>query len=228
MRNPRRNLLAAIARSRTTTLPRFLFALGIRDVGEATALALARALRHPRALAAATPRRSEVPDVGPVVAASCRGVLRLAGAPQVPSHACASTACTGRPWPDRGRGGARPAGQTFVVTGTLVGHEPRGGAGAAARLGRQGVRSVSKKTITSSQGADPGSKLAKAQELGVEVLDERRSLSCSGDAHASDYSFLSGSHCRGGPRRGREIAACDAMISCGGSSICALFMSPSV
>ena len=156
----------------TTTLPRFLFALGIRDVGEATALALAQhfgSLERPG-------RRDAAADPGGARCGARGGrprgvVLRLAGAPRS-LPACASM---GVHWADieRTPAAAAPlAGKTWVVTGTLAGMTREEAQRAPAQLGREGGRSVSAKTTYLVHGADPGSKLAKANELGVELLDE--------------------------------------------------------
>jgi DNA ligase (NAD+) len=162
------NLVAELAKSKATTLPRFLFALGIRDVGEATALALARHFGSlERLMAADAAAIQEVPDVGPVVAASV--ALFLAS----PAHrqVIASLRAHGVHWADieRTPAAAAPlAGMTFVVTGTLASLSREA---AQERLRSLGAR-VSAKTTYLVHGADPGSKLAKATELGVQLLDE--------------------------------------------------------
>ncbi len=169
-------LIAAIERSRETSLPRFLFALGIRDVGEATALALAQHFGALEPLMQADAAEIEqVPDVGPVVAARVTAFfadprnrriierLRKAG---VHWRNLAATA-----------GAAQPlAGKTFVLTGTLA-SLTRDQAGERLRaLGAKVAGSVSRKTDYVVAGADAGSKLQKAHELGVPVLDERALL----------------------------------------------------
>lgn len=189
------NLVAALDRSRDTTLARFLFALGIPDVGEATAAALAAHFGSLEALieaaeayaaalaidddetAAARARRlkaqalQQVPDVGPEVADritrfftephNLRVVERLREA--------------GVRWKDVAvaPAAAQPlAGKTFVLTGTLEGMTRDEAKAALQALGAKVSGSVSKKTDYVVAGADPGSKLAKARELGVTVLDE--------------------------------------------------------
>ncbi len=169
-------LHAAIARSRDTTLPRFLFALGIRDVGEATALALARHFGTLEALAAATPEQiQEVPDVGPVVAGHVATFFASA----------AHTAVIARlrklgvhwpPMPQRGAGGRRLSGQTWVVTGTLAAMSRDEATDALVALGAKVAGSVSKKTTGVVVGTDAGAKLKKARELGIATLDESEFL----------------------------------------------------
>jgi DNA ligase (NAD+) len=167
-------LVQAIERSQETTLPRFLYALGIREVGEATALALAQHFGKLEKLMVAGPAEIEqVPDIGPVVAAQVaaffastdhRTVIgRLRGA--------------GVRWPDitRESVAGRPfEGLTFVLTGTLETMTREEAQESLVALGAKVSGSVSKKTRYVVAGADAGSKLRKASELGVEVLDEQQ------------------------------------------------------
>lgn len=166
------NLLEALERSKSTTLARFLFALGIREVGEATAAALASHFGSIEALAAADLARvQQVPDVGPVVAArvieffadpdNCTVIDRL------------RTAGVHWPAPAAAASGDQPlAGLTFVLTGTLATLGREEAEDALRALGARASGSVSKKTSYLVAGSDAGSKLAKAQALGVPVLDE--------------------------------------------------------
>jgi DNA ligase (NAD+) len=170
------NLLKALERSKATTLPRFLFALGIRDVGEATALALARHFGSlERLMAADAAAIQEVPDVGPVVAEHVAVFLASASHRKV----IASLRARGVHWAnvERPPVAAPPlAGMTFVVTGTLASMTREEAQERLRGLGAKVSSSVSAKTAYLVHGADPGSKLAKARELGVELLNEQAFL----------------------------------------------------
>jgi DNA ligase (NAD+) len=166
------NLVEAIKKSRDTTLPRFLFALGIRDVGEATALALARHFGNLGKLLEATADEiQQVQDVGPVVAEHVAAFIASADHRKV----IARLQKLGVHWPDVVRPsveGQPFAGMTFVITGTLDSMSREEAQEALVVLGAKVSGSVSKKTRYVVAGAEPGSKLKKATELGVEVLDE--------------------------------------------------------
>lgn len=171
------NLLQALEQSKSTTLPRFIFALGIREVGEATALSLARHFGSWEALAAAREEALlEVADVGPVVADHLVQFFDSASSMEVVAQLRAFRVR----WPDLEVLPALElplAGQTWVVTGKL---ESLGRSDAKARLQALGARvagSVSAKTNCVVAGPGAGSKLARAAELGVEVLDEQAFLS---------------------------------------------------
>jgi DNA ligase (NAD+) len=166
------NIVDALEKSKQTTLPRFLFGLGIRHVGEATAKELAR---HFGTLDAIMDANEEallaVSDVGPIVAQSIRTFFDQAHNREVVEQlrACGVT------WPEGAPADAGPkplAGKTLVLTGTL----PTLGRDAAKDLieaaGGKVSGSVSKKTHYVVAGAEAGSKLDKANELGVPVLDE--------------------------------------------------------
>jgi DNA ligase (NAD+) len=165
-------LVQAIEKSKDTTLPRFLFALGIRDVGEATALALAQHFGNlEKLLDASVDEIQLVQDVGPVVAAHVAAFVAS------PDHrkVIARLRKEGVAWADvaRPRVEGQPfAGMTFVITGTLDSMSREEAQEALVALGAKVSGSVSKKTRYVVAGADPGSKLKKATELGVEVLDE--------------------------------------------------------
>jgi DNA ligase (NAD+) len=172
------NLIEAIEKSKKTTLPRLLYALGIPQVGEATALALAQHFGDlPPLLAADATQIQQVPDVGPIVAAHIfafvsskehREVLeRLQG--------LGVTWSPVEPLPSQA-GEDTLVGQTFVVTGTLESMTREEAQEALIALGAKVSKSVSKKTTYVIAGAEAGSKLQKAQELGVEVLDEKAFL----------------------------------------------------
>ncbi len=166
------NLVEAIARSRETTLARFIFALGIRNTGEATARDLAQHFGNLDSLMAADEAvLQQVPDVGPVVAAS---IARFFQEPHN-REVVKQLRELGVRWSEdeaRGPVSLPLAGKTFVLTGTL----PRLTRDEAKeRILAQGGKvagSVSKKTDYVVAGADPGSKYDKARELGVKVLDE--------------------------------------------------------
>jgi DNA ligase (NAD+) len=166
----------AIERSKTTTLPRFLFALGIRDVGEATAQALALHFGTLEKLDSASADEIEqVPDIGPVVSANVAAFFAS------PEHrkAIARMRKLGVHWPlvARPRRAGQPlADTTFVLTGTLSALSREEAAERLRALGAKVSGSVSKKTQYLVTGADPGSKLRKAQELGVKVLEEQELL----------------------------------------------------
>jgi len=166
------NLLDALQNSKQTTLPRFLFGLGIRHVGEATAKALARHFGTLDAIMDAPLETLQgVNDVGPIVALSLRTFFDQPHNREVVEQL---RAC-GVQWPEGEPVAAGPkplAGKTLVLTGTL----PTLGRDAAKDLieaaGGKVSGSVSKKTHYVVAGAEAGSKLEKAQELGVPVLDE--------------------------------------------------------
>ena len=166
------NILDALEKSKQTTLPRFLFGLGIRHVGEATAKALARHFGKLDAIMdASEDALLAVADVGPIVAKSIRTFFDQAHNREVVEQlrACGVTWPEGEPAPVA----AQPlSGQTFVLTGTLptLGREEAKALIEAA--GGKVAGSVSKKTSFVVAGTEAGSKLDKARELGVAVLDE--------------------------------------------------------
>ncbi|MGH8244540.1 MAG: NAD-dependent DNA ligase LigA, partial [Steroidobacteraceae bacterium] len=165
-------LAKSFARSKNTTFGRFLFALGIRDVGEATADALARHFRTLAALRAATAAEiEEVPDVGPVTAAHVHAFLAEPRNQRVIDELVR----LGLHWPEIGATKPRSkelADKTFVLTGKLSSMS-RDEAGDLIR-GKGGTvsGSVSKKTDFVVAGEDAGSKLRKATELGIAILGE--------------------------------------------------------
>lgn len=170
------NLLAALETSKQTSLPRFIFALGIREVGEATALNLARHFGDWPALAAATEGQLlAVDDVGPVVADHLLQFFASPSSMQVVQ----SLRDAGVTWPaiEASPQASLPlAGETWVVTGKL---EALGRDDAKAHLQSLGAKvagSVSPKTTRVVAGSGAGSKLAKAGELGIEVIDEQALL----------------------------------------------------
>lgn len=175
------NLLGAIDRSRSTTLPRFLYALGIREVGEATALNLARHFGNLDALVAADEAAlMAVVDVGPVVAESIATFFRQPHNREVIAHLRER----GVHWPDMEGIGEREqplAGQTWVLTGSLQSMSRDQAKDKLQQLGAKVSGSVSKKTHCVVAGEAAGSKLAEAEKLAVPVIDE-----------AAFLAFLSG------------------------------------
>lgn len=165
------NLLEALDKSRRTTLQRFIFALGIRNVGEATARDLAAHFGSlDRVMAADIEALESVPDVGPIVAKSIRQFFDEPHNRQVIEGLRAA----GVTW-EEGEGRpatAREKAKTFVLTGTLPTMTRDDARAMIEAKGHKVAGSVSKKTDYVVAGADAGSKLAKAQELGVAVLDE--------------------------------------------------------
>jgi len=169
------NLVAALEASKRTTLPRFLYALGIRHVGEATAKDLARHFGSlDRIMSAGADELLQVRDVGPVVARSIRAFFDQPHNVEVVEQLRAA----GIGWDehDGTRADAaalRLAGKTLVLTGTL----PTLGRDAARELieaaGGKVAGSVSRKTDFVIAGSEAGSKLDRARELGVAVLDEQ-------------------------------------------------------
>lgn len=167
------NLLDALDKSKRTTLARFIYALGIRNVGEATAKDLARHFGSLDALMAADAERlRQVPDVGPVVADSIAQFFAEAHNREV----IAQLRELGVEWaegqgvPVASSGGL--AGKTFVLTGTLPNMSRDEAKEKIEAAGGKVSGSVSKKTDYVVAGAEPGSKFTKAQELGVTILDE--------------------------------------------------------
>jgi DNA ligase (NAD+) len=169
------NLVAAIDKSKATTLPRLLYALGIREVGEATALALARHFGTLEALMRASADEIQrVEDVGPIVAAHVATFF----ASEDHVNVIKALRDKGVRWPEVERAptgaGAPLAGRTFVLTGTLTGMTREEAEEALTARGAKVTGSVSKKTSYVLAGADAGSKLARARELGIPILDEEQ------------------------------------------------------
>ena len=166
------NLLANLEKSKATTLPRFLYGLGIRHVGEATAKDLARYFGKLDAIMDAQPEQLlEVPDVGPVVAESIHTFFQQAHNREVVEQlrACGVGWDEHEPAPRK----ALPlAGKTVVLTGTLPSLSRDDARDMLEAAGAKVAGSVSKKTGYVIAGAEAGSKLDKARELGIPVLDE--------------------------------------------------------
>jgi DNA ligase (NAD+) len=186
------DLVAAIERSRQTTLPRFLYALGIRNVGEATARDLANHFGSLAAIMTASEDQlQKVPEVGPIVAESIRQFFAEPHNVEV----IKALRQRGVTWPERAQVGketrssldATPSaagsllsealplplsGLTFVLTGTLPTLTREAATELIERHGGRVTGSVSRKTSYVVVGAEAGSKLAKAEALGIPILDE--------------------------------------------------------
>jgi DNA ligase (NAD+) len=184
------NLMEALERSKGQPLARVLFGLGIPQVGESTARDLALSFRSIEALMAADTEALEaVPDVGPKVAAAVIGAfattamqeevrqLRALGV-RFPEEAAPA------PSPDEGEP-SPVAGKTFVITGTLPSMKRSAAKSLLLDAGAKVAGSVSSKTDYLLAGADAGSKLTKAQGLGVAVIDEATLLAMLGDRDSS-------------------------------------------
>ena len=165
-------VLAGIEKSKTTTLPKFLFGLGIRHVGEATAKELSRHFGTMDAIMDATLEQLlQVSDIGPTVAQSIRTFFDQAHNREVVEQL---KAC-GVHWKEgvASEGASLPlTGQTFVLTGTLQSMGRDDAQTKLEMLGAKVASSVSKKTHAVVAGTEAGSKLEKAQTLGVLILDE--------------------------------------------------------
>lgn len=164
-------LLSGIEKSKGTSLDRFLYALGIQEVGEATSKALARHFVQLDALMSATEEElEEVEDVGPVMAGQIAAFFREAHNRDVIQDLREQ----GVRWEEAPRPPARNLplkGKTFVLTGTLTSMTRDEAAAKIEALGGKVTGSVTAKTTYLVVGESPGSKLAKAEKLGVEVLD---------------------------------------------------------
>ena len=166
------NLLMAIEKSRSTTLARFIFALGIRNVGEATARDLARHFGNLDALLAAdVDALQQVPDVGPIVAQCIADFFAEPHNREVIEQLRAAGVHWAEGEPQGSVAGAL-AGKTFVLTGTLPTLSRDEAKALIEARGGKVAGSVSKKTHYVVAGAEAGSKLDKAQALGLAILDE--------------------------------------------------------
>lgn len=166
------NLLAALEQSKATTLPRFLYGLGIRHVGESTARDLARHFgKLDGIMDASVEQLLQVPDVGPIVAESIHAFFQQPHNREVIEQL---RAC-GLHWEEGEPVAQAPkplSGKTVVLTGTLPTLSRDEAKELLEAAGAKVAGSVSKKTDYVVAGAEAGSKLDKARELGVAVLDE--------------------------------------------------------
>ena len=167
------NLLDAIGKSRNTTLARFIYALGIRNVGEATAKDLARYFGTLDVLMAADEAGLEqVPDVGPVVAVSLARFFAQAHNVTVIDQLRAA----GVRWTEEAQPVALSAiaGKTFVLTGTLPSMSREEAKALIESQGGKVIGSVSNKTNYVVAGSEAGAKLEKAQQLGITIMNESK------------------------------------------------------
>jgi DNA ligase (NAD+) len=166
------NLLQALEQSKQTTLPRFLFALGIRHVGEATAKDLARHFGSLDVIMNASEQDFlQVNDIGPIVAHSLVTFFRQ----QHNREVIEQLRAVGVVWPEQEGVLASPRplyGKTLVLTGTLPQMSRDQAQALIEAAGGKVSGSVSKKTHYVIAGTEAGSKLSKAQQLGVTILDE--------------------------------------------------------
>ncbi len=165
------NLLDAIERSKQTTLARFIYALGIRNVGEATAKDLARHFGGlDGVLQANIEALQQVPDIGPIVAQS---IVAFFGEPHN-LGVVQALRDNGVSWPEQVviQQTTPLQGLTFVLTGTLATMSRDGAKERLEKLGARVSGSVSKKTSHVVAGTEAGGKLDKAQELGINIMNE--------------------------------------------------------
>jgi DNA ligase (NAD+) len=167
------NLLASIERSKETSLSRFLYGLGIREVGQATAASLASYYGKLAAImGASVDDLQKVPDVGPVVAARIRAFFDEEHNQEVVERLKASGLTWKESDPVRETDNGPLSGKIFVLTGTLESMTRDEAKDQIQVLGGKVTGSVSTKTDFLAHGKKPGSKLTKAQNLEVTILDE--------------------------------------------------------
>jgi DNA ligase (NAD+) len=171
-----RNLLASIERSKDTPFFRVLYALGIPGIGYVNARALAAQLRSMDALIAASPEEIlETPGIGPILADTIAETLSEDRTRELIERLREHGLKMEEEGPPPGSDG-KLAGLTFVLTGTLPDLSRERATEMIEAEGGKVTNSVSNKTSYLVAGADPGSKLAKAQDAGVEVVDRDRLL----------------------------------------------------
>ncbi len=170
------NLLEQLGKSKRTTLARFLHALGIPQVGEATAELLAEHFRSLDAVLAASREQLEsVPNIGPSMAEDIHEFLAERRNREVIDRLIGVAGIVPAP-PERRASGSPFSGKTVVLTGTLEAMDREAAKKKLKSLGAKVTDSVSKKTSFVVAGAEAGSKLDKARKLGVTVLEEREFL----------------------------------------------------
>ena len=173
------NLMAAIERSKDCTLGAFIFAIGIPNVGAKTAKDLARRFGTIEALRSATVEQlTEVPDVGEIVA---RSIVEFFADPSIATQVDRLLAHGVKPRSEEVQQDSPISGKTIVVTGTLEKLDRRQAEALIESLGGKAAGSVSKKTDYVLAGESAGSKLTKARELGVRVLNEQEFFELIGE-----------------------------------------------
>lgn len=173
------NLMAAIERSKDCTLGAFIFAIGIPNVGAKTAKDLARRFGTIEALRSATVEQlTGVPDVGEIVA---RSIVEFFADPSIATQVDRLLAHGVKPRPEEVQQDSPISGKTIVVTGTLEKLDRRQAEALIESLGGKTAGSVSKKTDYVLAGESAGSKLTKARELGVRVLNEQEFFELIGE-----------------------------------------------
>ncbi len=173
------NLMAAIERSKDCTLGAFIFAIGIPNVGAKTAKDLARRFGTIEALRSATVEQlTGVPDVGEIVA---RSIVEFFADPSIAAQVDRLLAHGVKPRPEEVQQDSPISGKTIVVTGTLEKLDRRQAEALIESLGGKAAGSVSKKTDYVLAGESAGSKLTKARELGVRVLNEQEFFELIGE-----------------------------------------------
>ena len=173
------NLMAAIERSKDCTLGAFIFAIGIPNVGAKTAKDLARRFGTIEALRSATVEQlTEVPDVGEIVA---RSIVEFFADPSIATQVDRLLAHGVKPRPEEVQQDSPISGKTIVVTGTLEKLDRRQAEALIESFGGKAAGSVSKKTDYVLAGESAGSKLTKARELGVRVLNEQEFFELIGE-----------------------------------------------
>ncbi len=172
-------LISALEKSKATTLPRLIYALGIRDVGEVTARNLANFYGSLDKISEAEEDQLiSVPDVGKIVAGNIIGFFEQPGNNEAIQRLISSGVC----WPNIERSAGNKENQvlkakTFVLTGTLVSMTRENAAKKLQLLGAKVTSSLSAKTNYLVKGDNPGSKLDKANKLEVNIIDEEEFLS---------------------------------------------------
>ena len=173
------SLMAATERSKDCTLGAFIFAIGIPNVGAKTAKDLARRFGTIEALRSATVEQlTEVPDVGEIVA---RSIVEFFADPSIATQVDRLLAHGVKPRPEEVQQDSPISGKTIVVTGTLEKLDRRQAEALIESLGGKAAGSVSKKTDYVLAGESAGSKLTKARELGVRVLNEQEFFELIGE-----------------------------------------------